>query len=63
MVDTPLDLQAEIARIDKLLAENKKLLAETDKLIAEARKFRWIDPLQVLAILLAALGISRFFGH
>lgn len=53
----------QLVRIDKLIAENQKLLAETGKLIAEARKYRWIDPLQALALLLAALGISRFFGH
>ncbi len=35
-----LDLQEQIARIDRALAENHKFQAETDKLFAEAAKLR-----------------------
>ena len=51
------------AETRKFLAETDKLLAESRKLLAEAHKYRWIDPLLALATLIAALGISRFFGH
>lgn len=51
------------AETDKLNAETRKLLVEQTKLIAETRKYRWIDPLLALATLIAALGISRVFGH
>jgi len=64
------DRREQGARIDKLIAETHKLVAEaakypaeTAKLVAEARKYRWIDPLLALATIIAALGISRFFGH
>jgi len=57
------DRREQAVRIDKLIAETHKLVAEQGKLLAEARKYRWIDPLLALATIIAALGISRFFGH
>jgi len=57
------DRREQAVRIDKLIAETHKLVAEQGKWLAEARKYRWIDPLLALATIIAALGITRFFGH
>jgi hypothetical protein len=44
----PLDWQAQVAQINRNIAETQKLFDESDKLRAEARKFRR-DPWFILA--------------
>lgn len=80
MSDThdPIDLRAELARIDrdraetgKLLAEQLKFSAEQLKLRAEAEKLtweRWASPTLAIAavfggLLGAATFIARVMGH
>lgn len=55
---TPLDIQDQIARIERNQAEIEKLFAEQAKLRSEGRKFdreRWIAPLTVIGAILAAI--------
>ena len=52
------DLQEQIARIDRAIAETRKLLAEHGKLNAEARKFNR-DPWFVLIGAIAAAATAR----
>lgn len=57
-VPDPLDLRAELARIDRDRAETHKLLAEVFKLNSEGRKFNrdwWIVPLTAFGAILAAI--------
>lgn len=63
----PLDIRAELARIDRERAETQKFVAEQRKLMAEASKLsletRWFPWLQLAvtlgAIVVAALALWR----
>jgi hypothetical protein len=69
MTDAAFDVRAQLARIDRDLAENQKLLAESGKLFAEERKLfaeerklsrdtglaPWIVAVNVFTVLLAAI--------
>jgi Synaptobrevin len=58
-----LDLQEQIVRIDRAIAETHKLQNESDKFAAEARKMRreyWLAP--ILAIVTVIGGLVGFIS-
>lgn len=74
MTTDTLDLQEQIARIDRAQAETRKFVAEQNKLAAEAAKLgrdRWLAPAVVISSSLAAIAATvaafgsflRISGH
>lgn len=62
MSDLPLDLQEQVARIDRAQAETRKFSAEQNKLTEEALKFRnerhWYVPVALLSNAAVAAAVA-----
>lgn len=69
MSDIPahFDLQEQIVRIDRSIAETEKLMAEQRKSLAEERKLdrdRWLAPaLAVASVIGGLLGVASFIAR